>query len=120
MSKHKDYTKYSNREQRNEAKLIQEAQSTVDNAEFPVSTTVEVVEEIPEVVVPESKEGMVTDCVKLNVRLEPNSDADVVGQINASTKLEVYENESTEDFYKICTHSGVEGYCMKKFITILS
>ena len=116
MSKHKDYTKYSNREQRSENKLIQEAQAAVDNAEFPVVTDeVSVEDNIPYV----AKEGVVVDCVKLNVRVEPNADAEIVGQINASTKLEVYENESTEEFYKICTHSGVEGYCMKKFINIL-
>lgn len=114
MSKHKDYTKYSNREQRTEAKLIREAQTAVDNADFPV-----VVEDIPEVVVTEPKEGVVVDCLKLNVRMEPNSDSEVVGQISAATQLKVYEDESTEEFYKICTYSGVEGYCMKKFINIL-
>lgn len=114
MSKRRDYTKYSNREQRSENKLIQEAQATVDNSEFPV-----VHEEIPEAVAPKAKEAVVVDCAKLNVRVEPSSDAEIVGQINASTKLEVYEDESTDEFYKICTHSGVEGYCMKKFINIL-
>lgn len=116
MSKHKDYTKYSNREQRNEVKLIREAQAAVDNAEFPVVTDeVSVEDNIPYV----AKEGVVVDCVKLNVRMEPSSNSEVIGQINASSNLEVYENESTEEFYKICTHSGVEGYCMKKFIHIL-
>lgn len=119
MSKHKDYTKYSNREQRNEEKLIQEAQSTVDNAEFPVVTDEVAVEDIPEVVESVAKEGVVVNCLKLNVRVEPSIDAEVVGHINASTKLEVYEDESTDEFYKICTYSGVEGYCMKAFINIL-
>ena len=27
-------------------------------------------------------------------------------------------DESTEDFYKICTESGINGYCLKKFIEI--
>lgn len=117
MSKHKDYTKYSNREQRTEAKLIREAQTAVDNTEFSVNVSEPVVEDIPEVVEP--KQGVVVDCVKLNVRMEPSSNSEIVGQINASSNLEVYEDESTEEFYKICTYSGVEGYCMKKFIHIL-
>jgi hypothetical protein len=28
------------------------------------------------------------------------------------------EKESTEEFYKVCTAAGIEGFCMKKFIAI--
>ena len=119
MSKHKDYTKYSNRERRSENKLVEEVENLVANTTFNAPATEPVVEDVVEVVIPKAKEAVVVDCAKLNVRVEPSSDAEVVGQINASTKLEVYEDESTDEFYKICTHSGVEGYCMKKFINIL-
>lgn len=116
MSKHKDYTRYSNREQRTETKLMEEAENQIANIEFEAPAIEE--PEVKERVV-ESKQGVVTDCIKLNVRVEPSSTADVVCEITVATKLVVYENESTDEFYKICTYSGVEGYCMKKYITIL-
>lgn len=112
----KDYTRYSNRDKRAEDKLTAEAAVQVENVEFKVKTeTAEVVVEAKA----EPKNGVVTDCARLNVRSEARSTADVVCTIDASTNLVIYEDESTEEFYKICTFSGVEGYCMKKFITIL-
>jgi len=121
MSKHKDYTRYSNREQRTETKLMEEVENQVANTEFETDVAEFgqlVMEEVAEMAV-EPKKGVVTDCLKLNVRKEPDSEAEVIGQITAATKLVVYENESTDEFYKICTYSGIEGYCMKKFISIL-
>lgn len=98
----KDYTKFSN-SHKQEVEVTPEVEEPVE------------VEETPCV----EKDGIVTDCIKLNVRKEPSVTADIVCEINASTKLAVYEDESTEDFYKICTFSGIEGYCMRKFITVM-
>lgn len=68
--------------------------------------------------VPEPVHGVVIDCAKLNVRELPNPDAPVVTIIKASSKVLVDETESTDDFYKVCTETGIEGYCMKKFIAV--
>lgn len=64
--------------------------------------------------------GKVVDCAKLNVRAEPSLFADLATErpLERNTEVMVYPDESTEDFYKICTESGVEGYCLKKFIVI--
>lgn len=64
--------------------------------------------------------GYVDNCVRLNVRCNPSIDADVIAEIDSGTKLMIDENESTEDFYKVCTESGIEGFCMKQFVTIES
>ena len=69
---------------------------------------------------PEPKIGSVVDCIMLNVRKEPSIESEVLCEISWSTELMVYEDESTDEFYKICTASGIEGYCMKKFISINS
>lgn len=69
---------------------------------------------------PEPKIGSVVDCKMLNVRKEPSIESEVLCEISWSTELMIYEEESTDEFYKICTASGVEGYCMKKFISINS
>lgn len=62
--------------------------------------------------------GIVTDCLRLNVRKEPEIDAEVVTVIPALSKVTVDLDASTETFYKIRTAVGVEGFCMKKFIAI--
>lgn len=62
--------------------------------------------------------GVVTDCLKLNVRKNPNSASNVVCAIDCLTEVVIDEIESTEDFYKIYTVSGVEGFCMKKYIAL--
>lgn len=64
------------------------------------------------------KIGIVTNCKKLNVREEPDTGASIVCEIVYQTDLMIDEKESTEDFYKVCTASGVEGFCMKKFVAV--
>lgn len=64
------------------------------------------------------KMGFVTNCKKLNIREEPRTDATIVCEVDYQTELMIDENESTEEFYKIFTAAGIEGFCMKKFITI--
>ena len=71
---------------------------------------------------PEAKKeiaGIVTNCVRLNVRKEPNFDADILCTIDVSTNLIIDEEESTDEFYKICTSAGIEVYCVKTYITIV-
>lgn len=98
MSKKRDYTKFSS------------APAEPENVR-------EVVEEVVEHYV-EHKSGVVTDCIRLNVRKEPNTNAEVACVVGVAEDLNVFENESTEDFYKVRTMDGVEGYCMKRFVTI--
>lgn len=64
------------------------------------------------------KTGCVYGCSKLNVRSAASSESEVVCVISENTKIAVDESESTSDFYKICTVSGIEGYCMKQYITL--
>ena len=107
MSKRRDYTKFSTNKP--EAKVESKVEPKIEEP---------VVEEVVETVEP-AKSGVVVDCLKLNVREAPNAYADVVCVIDASTNLAIYEDESTDEFYKVCTESGAEGYCMKKFIKII-
>lgn len=71
------------------------------------------IEEEPEAII-----GEVFDCAKLNVREEPRSDAKVACVIDVGTEVMINEADSTDEFYKICLVSGIEGYCMKKFIAV--
>ncbi len=64
------------------------------------------------------KIGFVTNCKKLNVREKPRTDATIICEVDYQTELMIDENESTEEFYKVFTAAGIEGFCMKKFIAI--
>ena len=72
----------------------------------------------PEPEVTDPMIGTVVDCLRLNVRMKPRTDADVVCIIECDSKVVIDEENSTKNFYKICTEIGIEGYCMKQFIKI--
>lgn len=62
--------------------------------------------------------GVVTDCLRLNVRKEPDADAPVVAIVDALTQVTVDVDASTELFCKVRTPAGDEGFCMKKYIQL--
>lgn len=74
---------------------------------------IEVQEELPAI-----KEGIVGGCSKLNVRAEANGDSNVIGVIDSDTRVVVYPEDSTDEFYRIKTNDGLEGYCKIDFIWI--
>ena len=92
-----------------EAKEVQSKSTDMENT----NEYVDLKEEISEI-----KVGIVTNCRKLNVREEPKLDAPVICEVACQTELIIEEADSTEDFYKVCTAAGIEGFCMKKFIAI--
>lgn len=111
----KDYTRFSSR--RTEVRVKEDPTTEVETVEIVEQTAMEIEPAEPEVVEP--KNGVVANCVKLNIRKEPDAKAEILGVIPAPSTLVVYEEESTEDFYKVCTFSGIEGYCMKQYINLL-
>lgn len=74
-------------------------------------------EKTNEEIIEEVKIGVV-NCNKLNVREEPSLDSTIVCEVNSQTELMIDENESNDEFYKVFTASGIEGFCMKKFIAV--
>ncbi len=70
--------------------------------------------ETPEVLV-----GFVSGCNKLNVRSNPWIDAEVLTVIDENDEVSVFRYEcEPADFYQVRTKNDVEGYCMKKYITL--
>ena len=88
----------------------------VEQVENPIEETSIETESI-EPAKPEPIEGVV-GCEKLYVRSDATVDSEPIGVINRDSKVFVYEDESTEEFYKVCAATGLEGYCMKKFISV--
>lgn len=60
----------------------------------------------------------VAKCLRLHILSEPRADADVVCKVRYLTNLLVSESESTDDYYKVCTAFGAEGYCDKHSVEI--
>ena len=128
----KHYTQYS--------KFSGEEPMLVNDPELEVEDTVEEkVDEpiegqivIPEVepepvsdpepsVEPENRKfGKVSNCKKLNIRKLPSRDAEIVSELIEGSEVMIDEKESTALFYKICTEHGIDGYCMKDYITVLA
>lgn len=64
--------------------------------------------------------GIVTGCAKLNVREHPDLKADALCILSASSEVKVVEDEVFDKWYHVFTDAGVEGFCMKRYISIKS
>ena len=91
-------------------------EATVDAAfAEPVEETVVTEEALTE---PESKVGVVVDCGKLRVRKCPSTNAEVICEIPKGSVVVITEVETRHDFYPVCTETGIQGWCMKKYIKV--
>lgn len=64
------------------------------------------------------KTGTVTGAARLNVRSAPRPNAPVAEIIALNDIVKINTGETYKDFYAVVTASGIEGYCMKKFIKL--
>lgn len=112
-----DYSKMSKKHSKETEEILEKINEIIP----PVVEPEEIVEPEPEPVVAEPVvvEGVVDGCDQLYVRAEASTDAEPLGIIKRDTNVRIYESESTEDFYSVCTETGLTGFCMKKFISIL-
>lgn len=111
---------------------IEQVEETVNEVEESTNeteeTTKEVTEEVtePEVIVPsiennvENNEviGKISGFEKLYVRKEASKDSEPVGIVTDKDDLSIDVSHSTDDFYKVITSNGLEGYCVKEFVKI--
>lgn len=63
--------------------------------------------------------GVVANCAKLNIRKVPNQNAEIITVVPVNTELMIDIANSTNEWYSVCTVGGIEGFCMKQYITIL-
>ena len=108
---HNNYSKFSRHNNQEEQHHIMDVPSFEEkNEEIEVN---EVVETVTQAIV-----GKVSGCSQLYVRKEGKKESDVLCTIDKDSEVKINQVESTEEFYKVITPSGIEGYCMKKFIEI--
>lgn len=104
---------------------VNEVEESTDETE---ETTEGVTEEVtePEVIVPSIEDGVENNEVigkisgfeKLYVRKEASKDSEPVGIVTDKDDLSIDVAHSTDDFYKVITSNGLEGYCVKEFVKI--
>ena len=111
---------------------IEQVEETINEVEESTNeieeTKEEVTEEVTdkEVIVPsidnnvESNEviGKISGFEKLYVRKEASKDSEPVGIVTNKDDLSIDVASSTDDFYKVITSNGLEGYCVKEFVKI--
>lgn len=111
---------------------IEQIEETVNEVEESTNETEETTEEVteevtePEVIVPsiennvENNEviGKISGFKKLYVRKEASKDSEPVGIVTDKDDLSIDVARSTDDFYKVITSNGLEGYCVKEFVKI--
>jgi uncharacterized protein YgiM (DUF1202 family) len=113
LSRH-NYSQYSNKN--NNAPIEEEVceESVVIENDVPEISLVE--ETVETVVIPEIVVGCVANCAKLNVRAKPNTNADVICVLEAASEVNINVADSNTEWFKVCTATGIEGYCMRKFV----
>lgn len=69
---------------------------------------------------PKTVIGIVNGCARLNIRKEPSmhATARIATVVASGSELTINLAKSTEDWYRVITESGIEGFCMKKFVTV--
>ena len=109
---------------------VEQVEETINEVEESINETEENTEEVtdevtePEVIVPsiennvENNEviGKISGFEKLYVRKEASKDSEPVGIVTDKDDLSIDVARSTDDFYKVITSNGLEGYCVKEFV----
>lgn len=62
--------------------------------------------------------GVVSKCAKLNIRKEPSTSSDVVCEVALNSELMIDLENSTKEWFCVCTAAGSDGFCMKKFVDL--
>lgn len=115
MSKRNNYTNYGKMSAPVDETVPVEVKEEVAEAVAEESAVEPVVEEKAEV---ESLIGMVSGCKLLNIRKKPTVESEAVAVVSVDTLLMIDPSKSKKEWYKVYTEAGVEGFCMKKFVTI--
>lgn len=82
-----------------------------------VEPAIELVQETVEtVILPETVEGIVVNCARLNVRATPSLNAEILCVLDVGAEIQIDAVNSDNEWFKLCTATGIEGYSMRNFI----
>ena len=60
----------------------------------------------------------VTNVIRAHIHSEPDLNSEIVCKVRYLTEVEIDMNSSTEEFYKVYTAMGSEGFCQRDQLTI--
>lgn len=60
----------------------------------------------------------VANCLRLHIYAEPSKESEIICKVRYLTELSIDLENSTEEFYKVCTAIGAEGFCEKDLVTV--
>ena len=92
---------------------VEQVEETINEVEESTNKIEEIKEEVTEEVI-----GKIIEFEKLYIRKEANKNSEPVGIITNKDYLSIDIIHSTDDFYKVITSNGLEGYCVKEFVKI--
>ena len=92
---------------------VEQVEETINEVEESNNEIEETKEEITEEVI-----GKIIEFEKLYVRKEASKYSEPVGIVTDKDYLSIDIIHSTDDFYKVITSNGLEGYCVKEFVKI--
>ena len=92
---------------------VEQVEETINEVEESNNEIEETKEEITEEVI-----GKIIEFEKLYVRKEASNYSEPVGIVTDKDYLSIDIIHSTDDFYKVITSNGLEGYCVKEFVKI--
>lgn len=121
QNNYRNYNNYHNQNNRNGYQPTKPMENTtppnVASNVQPAPVDAPVVEQ-PKVEEPKPIFGVVSGCAKLNIRNAPSLNGNVICTVNENTKLMLILEESTAEWYKVCNSAGLNGFCMKKYVTV--
>lgn len=92
---------------------VEQVEETINEVEESTNKIEETKKEITEEVI-----GKIIEFEKLYVRKEASKYSEPVGIVTDKDYLSIDIIHSTDDFYKVITSNGLEGYCVKEFVKI--
>ena len=92
---------------------VEQVEETINEVEESTNKIEETKKEVTEEVI-----GKIIEFEKLYVRKEASKDSEPVGIVTDKDDLSIDVARSTDDFYKVITSNGLEGYCVKEFVKI--
>ena len=92
---------------------VEQVEETINEVEESTNKIEETKKEVTEEVI-----GKIIEFEKLYIRKEADKNSEPVGIVTNKDYLSIDIIHSTDDFYKVITSNGLEGYCVKEFVKI--
>lgn len=97
---------------------VEQVEETINEVEESTNKIEETKKEVTKKEVTEEVIGKIIEFEKLYIRKEADKNSEPVGIVTNKDYLSIDIIHSTDDFYKVITSNGLEGYCVKEFVKI--